>query len=218
MKWAYMRMWVPDIGMAEAIKVVDAYKNDPSAAIRAHRLREVAEIPRQPEIFLGPINFRDHLNQFATESARSIYGEDHWVDMLLPMRPTDRNPEGWRGNFIVPPRSAEDDPYSFAHFAVITDLRVFNEVERVSRLGGLKVKIKRRDAEEKQRVYYESRGLNPHLFATELPDDLFDVLLINDDNDMEMSYIRTYHMMNEIWRNGIASIKTGHPRPWRIGP
>ena len=216
MKWAYMRMWVPNCTMQWAIQFVDAHKNNQSASIRGHRLREVAEIPRVPEVFLGPINFRDHMNQFATESARSIYGDDHWVDMLLPLHPSDRNPEGWRGNFLVPPRSAEEDPYSFAHFAVITDLRVENEMNRVRALDGLLVKIRRRDAEDAQRSYYEAQGIPPHLFSTELPDELFDVILNNDDNDMDKSYLRTYHMMNEIRRNGIASIQRGVPRPWRL--
>jgi hypothetical protein len=98
--------------------------------------------------FIPPVNFRDHMNQFATESAREIYGDNHWVDILLPLQPTPHNPEGWPGSFLVAPRSEADFPYSFAHFAVITDLRAYNELGRVKELGGLCVKIKRRDAEE----------------------------------------------------------------------
>ena len=237
MKWAYMRMWVPDIGMTEAIKFIDKWKDDPEAVCtgifmdpedgavinsdtaKAAKLHTEFNWDEDGKLltFIPPVNFRDHMNQFATESARSVYGDDHWVDMLLPLHPTDRNPEGWRGHFLVPPRSAEDDPYSFAHFAVITDLRALNEMVRVRVHGGLLVKIRRRDAEDKQRAYYEAKGIDPHLFSQELDDDLFDVIINNDDNDMDKAYLRTYHMMNEIRRNGIASIQAGRPRPWRLG-
>jgi hypothetical protein len=217
MKWAYMRMWVPGCTMEWAIDFIDQWKNDPDATcigVSVELMEDQAWAKSQ--VFIPGVNFRDHMNQFATESAREIYGDDHWVDILLPKEPTNNNPEGWRGHFLVPPRSEADFPYSFAHFAVITDLRADNEMERVAQLGGLRVKIKRRDAEEKQRRYYEERGEDPHLFARELPDDQFDVIINNDDNNMESAYIRTAHLMHEINYNGIASIKRGVPIPWRI--
>ena len=233
MKWAYMRMWVPTCTKQFAIDFIDQWKNDPEATCAGifadedgiltgdSRLEDREDITGQededsPLYFIPPVNFRDHMNQFATESAREVYGDNHWVDMLLPESPTDKNPEGWRGHFLVPPRTAEEDPYSFAHYAVITDVRAENELARVARLGGLNVKIRRRDAEIKQRAYYEERGEDPHMFSRELPDGMFDVVLVNDDNSMEQSYLRTNLMMDEVHRNGVASIKRGQPIPWRI--
>jgi len=210
MKWAYMRMWNPRITMEQAIEFIDLWKNNNQAHVEGRFAGGAADT------FLQPVNFRDHMNQFATESAREVYGDDHWVDMLLPLEPTPHNPEGWRGHFLVPPRSSNEDPYSFAHFAVITDLRVTNEMYRIKDLGGLLVKVKRKDAEDKQRAYYEERGLDPHLFASEIPDEYFDVILDNNDNNMENAYLRTKLMMDEIQHSGVASIKRGNPSPWRI--
>lgn len=217
MKWAYMRMWVPDCTMEWAIEFIDQWKNDPTAKCLAiHNEITEDQAHAMTSVFIDGVNFRDHMNQFATESAREVYGDDHWVDILLPLQPTPRNPEGWRGNFLVPPRTANDDPYSFAHYAVITDLRAYNELGRVKELGGLCVKIKRRDAEEAERRYYEEKGIPRHLFATELPDEEFHVILNNDDNNMDHAYRRAAQLAHEIDYNGIASIKRGVPIPWVI--
>jgi hypothetical protein len=122
-KWAYMRQWAPTCTMQWAIDFTDQWKNDPTAkCVGGLWDARYPDEGYQAE-FIPPVNFRDHMNQFATESAREVYGDDHWLDMVLPLEPTSHNPEGWRGNFLVPPRTAEEDPYSFAHFAVITDLR-----------------------------------------------------------------------------------------------
>ena len=233
MKWAYMRMWVPDCTMAWAIEFIDQCKNEPEATAAgifvdnegglitydSHRVDQAGVINTDDNedealYFIPPVNFRDHMNQFATESAREVYGYDHWVDQVLPLEPTARNPEGWRGSFLVPPRTPEEDPYSFAHFAVITDLRADNEMARVKELGGLCVKIKRKESEDKQRAYYEARGEDPHLFSTELDDEEFHVIINNDDNNMDHAYRRTANLMHEINHSGIASIKRGRPIPW----
>jgi hypothetical protein len=156
------------------------------------------------------------MDQFATESARDIYGEDHWVDMLLPKQ-DDRHVEGWRESFMTPPKTPDDDPYSIADICCINDLRAENEVIRVKSIpNSLCVKIKRRDREAEVRAQYAAQGRDIHLFAQELPDGFFDVIIYNDDNDMDNAYLRTKLMMGEIERNGIQSIKRGHPIPWEI--
>jgi hypothetical protein len=213
MKWAYMRMWVPDCTMEWAIEFIDLWKNNSQAYVEGRFGGGAADT------FLYPVNFRDHMNQFATESAREVYGSDFWVDMLLPTQrygPHDEEPAWW-ANFTIPPIWYGKQVRSVAHMAVITDLRAENEVARIKDLGGLCVKIKRRDAEEKERSYYEEKGIERHLFASELPDALMDVVISNNDNDMDEAYRRTAFLMNEIERNGIASIKAGSPNPWRIG-
>jgi hypothetical protein len=214
MKWAYMRMWVPTCTMEWAINFIEQYKNNPLAECVA--LIDDEDDKRRLPVFIEPVNFRDHMNQFATESAREVYGDDHWVDQVLQTEPTARNPEGWRGNFLVPPRTADEDPYSFAHYAIITDLRVENEVERVKSLGGICVKVQRKDAEDKERRYYEEQGTDPHLFATMLPDDVFDIILVNDDNNMTRSKARTYEMMDVILEEGANYVRSVDGTSWRI--
>jgi hypothetical protein len=231
-KWAYMRQWVPGCTEQWAIAFVDQWKNDPEATcagiftdpedgitLSDSRLDNKEGITGRDEedsplYFIPPVIFRQHMAQFATESARDIYGMDHWADQVLPLEPTDRNPEGWRGSFMVPPRTAEEDPYSFAHFAVMTDMRFENELLRVRELGGLNVKIKRRDAEQAVIEEAELQGRKVHESELGLPDEWFDVVLNNNDNNMDNAYRRTAHMMHEIDYNGIASIKRGVPIPW----
>ena len=155
------------------------------------------------------------MDQFATESAREVYGDDHWVDMLLPLGDTAVSrgtgyPKWWESfEFHYP-----DFP-GVANICCINDLRAHNELVRIDQIpNSLKVKIKRRDREEQVRAQY---GINKvHLFAQELPDELFDVVINNSDNDMGNAYLRTKLMMDEINRNGVASIKRGNPLPWRI--
>jgi hypothetical protein len=216
-KWAYMRQWVPACTMQWAIDFTDQYKNNPLAQCVA--IIDDEDDKHRLPVFIEPVNFRDHMNQFATESAREVYGEDHWLDMLLPVHrygPHGEEPAWW-GNFTIPPIEYDNGQVrNVAHFAVITDLRAPNEMARIEALGGLKVKLRRRDAEQAERRYYEEQGIERHLFASELPDEEFDVIIDNSDNDMHMSYLRTKLMMGEIQRNGVESIKRGRPAPWRI--
>ena len=230
-KWAYMRQWVPNCTEQWAIDFVDQWKNDPEATCAGIFADEEGillsdthkddntditgkELEDSPLYFIPPVIFRQHMAQFATESARDIYGLDHWADQVLPLEPTNRNPEGWRGSFLVPPRTAEEDPYSFAHFAVMTDMRFLNELERVRALGGLNVKIRRHDAEQAVIMEAQSQGREIHESELGLPDELFDVVINNDNNNMDDARRRTFHMMHEIDHNSIASIKRGVPIPW----
>jgi hypothetical protein len=89
-------------------------------------------------------------------------------------------------------------------------------MERIEALGGLKVKVKRRNAERAERTYYEKQGIERHLFASELADEQFDVILVNDDNNLDNAYLRVNLMMHEVVKNGVESIKRGTPSPWRI--
>jgi hypothetical protein len=217
MKWAYMRMWVPDCTMEWAINFIEQYKNDPTAFCSGYH----SQPSREPGVmdyqgnFIYPVNFRDHMNQFATESARHVYGYDHWLDLLLPQQ-DDRHVEGWRESFMIPPKTPDDHPYSIADVCVINDLRADNELERVRDLGGLLVKVRRRSAEKEQATYYAKLGIPVHEFARELPDELFHVTL---GNNFSLGDLRrnVFAMMHEVDYNGIESIKRGLPLPWPIG-
>lgn len=205
-KLAFARQFFPTITEPEAIKWVDKYKESDR-----HITFPSAVGNGSPVM----IPFRLAVARFATESARDIYGLDFWADQVLPLEPTDRNPEGWRGSFMVLPRSSEEDPYSFAHFAVMTDLRFPNEMERIRALEGLTVKIKRRTAERAVIAEAKRQGREVHESEFGLPDDMFDVIITND-RDFDDLYRSVALLMHEIDYNGIASIKRGVPIPWRI--
>jgi hypothetical protein len=203
-KWAFARQFFPQISEEDAIKWANEFKNSD----RIFRVPGVI-------VYSVDVTFRQAIAQFATESARDIYGWDFWVDQVLPLEPTDKHPEGWRGHFMVPPRTVEDDPYSFAHYAVMTDLRFPNEMERIRALGGLTVKVKRRVAEQAVIEEAECQGRDVHESELGLPDDMFDVV-INNDRDLDDLYRSVVLLAHEVDYNGIASIKRGVPIPWRI--
>lgn len=201
MKWAYMRMWVPDITMEDAIAFIEQYKNNSTAMLRGHHLALSTGTlagPMMPKQFLGPVTFRDHMNQFATESARDIYGYNHWVDILLPIRGTSSLAiaTGWWSSFDT--FRGPGKGFGVADVCCIADVRAENEIERLAALGGIKVKIKRKDREEEVRAQYEGKGIDVHFIEQGLPDEMFDYILVNDDNNLDNSRRRTAQMMKHI--------------------
>lgn len=186
-KWAFARQFFPDISLAEAVAWCDKHKDTD--------MHVVVEPKRRPYMHQAEVQFRDCMNQFATESARELYGDNFWVDRLLPLDPPGLYPIGsphlsWRNNFRVRGKVADICP--------ITDLRADNEMERIRVLRGFCVKVRRKDAEDAQRRYYEERGIEPHLFARELPDEVFDYIINNDDNDMGAALARTDVVLSHI--------------------
>lgn len=213
-KLAFARQFFPSISEEDAIKWVDTFKDHPFAEIEFPTSVE----ENQDEYNIGTVMFRQAIAQFATESAREVYGLDHWCAMVIPEAPTHQNPEGWRGNFLVPPRSEADFPYSFAHFAFITDCRFPSEMEYVKRVvpEALFVKIRRRDAEQAVRDEALRQCRAIHESELGMPDHLFDVVINNDNNNLDDARRRTAALMHEIDYNGAASIKAGNPVPWVI--
>ena len=69
MKWAYMRMWYPRITMEDAIAFIDQRKNDMRAVCSGYVIDHGEHVGN----FIEPVVFRDHMNQFATESARGLW-------------------------------------------------------------------------------------------------------------------------------------------------
>jgi hypothetical protein len=207
-KWAYARQFFPDCTMAEGIAWVDRYKET----------KRLIQFPDNDEGATVSLPFRLHMAQFATDSARDIYGKDHWVDQLLPLRGTSSLAirSGWWDEFLVEPGEGRFHGQGVADICLITDNRFENELARIEAVGGLKVKVKRRDAE--LAVIEEARreGREVHSSELGLPDEMFDVVLVNDDNNMDNSRRRTFQLMGEIESNGIASIRAGTPLPWVI--
>jgi hypothetical protein len=202
-KWAYMRQWVPDCTLEWACQFVDKYKNDPD-------MFAVMETKANPSQHIAAVVFRNHLAQFATESARSIYGEDFWVDQLLPL-------QGWQYNFLTDLGDDVDFQLRRANFAVITDVRFESELYRVRELGGLNVKLRRYSAEQAVVEEAKQRGREIHISELGIPDEMFDVVIGNNDDDIDEAERRIKLVMDEIKRNGVESIKQGHPLPWRLG-
>lgn len=183
-KWSFARQFFPKIPMDKAIEWVDKFK-DSDAAIT---------YPTDEYCATGSISrtipFRECMAQAATEGARLLYGDDHWVRLLLPDQ-DERHVEGWCESFMIPPKTDRDWPYSIADYCLITDVRFDNEVDRIHELGGKCWKVKRRDAEQAAIDKAKEQGRPIHASELGLPDDMFDYIIDNDDNDMEKAKMRT---------------------------
>jgi hypothetical protein len=202
-KWAFARQYFPTISMEEAIKWVDEWKTrtdahfySPQTGVRPDSLLPVAGP------LSDPVLFRDALAQFCTEGARDIYGDDFWVDQLLPV---PRNID--TGSIPVRPRWHEEfklkqfginNPATVADVCLITDVRFDNETQRVPVVGGYTVKVKRKDAEDAVLAEAERMGRPVHRSELGLPDMLFDFVIDNSDNDMDKAKERTRRVWEEI--------------------
>lgn len=173
-KWAFMRQFIPDITMADALAIVDRFKEDPDALISFPGV-SIAD----GSLMQFNITFRNALAQFATEGARDIYGDDHWVDQLL-------HPNGvWEGEF------------DYADICTIRDLRFENERQRIHQFGGINIKIRRKDAEDAVIEEAARQGREVHRSELGIADEKFDYVINNDDNDLLLAKQRT----REVWEN-----------------
>jgi len=191
-KWAFMRQFVPDMTEDHAIKIVDRFKEDEEAYITFPTVSLVG-----PQAFQGQITFRNALAQFCTEAARDIYGDDFWVDQLLPegIDPAWPNYQAWQTKFLCKRKAAYDAP---ADVCLIRDLRFHNEALRIKMLGGFNIKVRRKDAEDAVVEQAARQGREVHRSELGLPDSLFDFIINNDDNDLVLAKKRTREVWEEI--------------------
>lgn len=113
-----------DIGMWE----IDKLKNDESCFVTLGNKNEPEiKFVGQPAHMWSPIreqDFRAFLQNFF-ESAKVIFGEDVWVNQVLPV-------DGFYGGKAI----------------VLTDLRFHAEANRIKELGGYIMRIERPDVEQ----------------------------------------------------------------------
>jgi hypothetical protein len=82
----------------------------------------LVEVPDQ--MISVEISGRQAAKWFGTEAHRDVFGEDFWVDQILPFK-------DWQTTFWI---SEKGD---LADFAVVTDVRFANEARRIRDLGGV---------------------------------------------------------------------------------
>lgn len=149
LKLSAMRIFEPDCTLEEAIEWADVVKT--SAEISVYKSTEFS--PGAGRSF--SISGREYLQRFGTESHRDVFGDDFWVNQLLPYGPNDN----WRDNFL-----ADTD------LAIITDVRFQNEARRIMQLGGTIWQIQRSDLQSD----------DAHASELPLPDSLVDVYIDNN--------------------------------------
>lgn len=197
-KWAFARQFFPDCTMEQAIKWVDEFKAIPTASFVSPPIRYTDDsgMPIPGPLGNQVVIFRDALAQFSTDGGRDIYGDDHWVDLLLPMplavyddASRHRYREAWHQEFLAQGRRASSA--RIADLCLVTDLRFDNELDRIKNLGGYNIKVRRKDAEDAVIAEAKAKGREVHRSELGIPDDRFDIVINNDDNDMEMARVRS---------------------------
>jgi len=141
------------------------------ALVLADDLKTMGEIttviPQQSVIYT--ISGRKFLQLFGTESHRDLFGDNFWVDALLPqpyrLGPGGRMIDGWHQNF------------DNTDICVITDLRFENEAIRVRECGGVVWEIDRKAVEI---------GDN-HASEIRLPDEMIDLTIDNNGSLADLS-------------------------------
>lgn len=163
LKLSFSRLFIPNISLEEAVLWCDELKMPPSSSMDSLLTIAWGHVDRHGTNtrIQHSINGRQALQRYGTEGHRDVFGDDFWVDALLPANLNVDRP--WPYNFRGPLTAEPPD------IAVITDVRFPNEAERVRQLGG--------------QIWRIDRGgdLNDfHASEQDLPEDLVNVTIYND--------------------------------------
>lgn len=186
LKLSACRIFYPDCSLEEAIQWADAIKildkstgsyagyNDVTIGVGRNVSGYNAGSLFSPEYVLGnpdvEINGRVFLQRYGTEAHRDVFGDDFWVDALLPKGPTDETgmfPKWWE-NFFDP--SIWDTHYD-SLLGIVTDVRFPNEAERIRELDGIVLEVGRPSLKDEG---------DSHASETPLPRELVDEEIVND--------------------------------------
>ena len=112
LKFSFSRIFRPEITLEEAIEWCDQLKLNSSVYVQEqdHTVTQVS----------GRMALQNH----GYEGHREIFGDNFWLDYLLPMN-------NWH------------DKFDGADVCVVTDVRLDNEAQRIKDLGGFVWKIER---------------------------------------------------------------------------
>lgn len=149
LKWSAYRLFNPDCTMAEGIAWADDMKVKEGAYVSEGRSFNMGTI----------VKSREFLQRYGTEAHREVFGQDFWVDGLLPLDDPDR----LRSNF------------DHATIGIISDLRFDNEAERIKELDGAVWKV------ERQLEYQDA-----HVSEKGIATNLLDFRLINSEGLTEL--------------------------------
>lgn len=143
LKWATARIFWPKISLEDAITWADRYKNADGAAVEVWCGHS----------FEAEITGRELFQHAGTEMGRQIFGDNFWVDQLLPI-------SSFRESFAV--------DHKIADVGMISDVRFPNEARRIFDLGG-RVWMVRRPGHEPDG--HASEALLPPRFVSETLDN-----------------------------------------------
>lgn len=162
-------------GNVERAAFADKLKDSAAAALKINRA-ELESLKLQGRIDLvwegcnevtHSITGREYLQYYGTEAHRDIFGDDFWVEQVL------------------------DKPVTDGTILVVTDMRFPNEITGVLDRGGIAVKIRRTEADNKPIT---------HPSEQTLPDEQFDYFLDNNGTFTDL-YVNVLEMVDWIKAN-----------------
>lgn len=112
LKWSFARIWFPDATLEESVEWCE-------------------KIKRNSVIDAGngaAVTGRQALQHYGYEAHREIFGEDFWIDQVVPIK-------NWRDRFSTDGRLTD--------ICVVTDVRYENEAKRIREVGGVVWNIER---------------------------------------------------------------------------
>ena len=187
LKLSFARLFIPDCGLDEAVNWCNTLKGHESASRLAMSWGVFSEHGTDTTIEHS-ITGRQALQRYGTEGHRDVFGEDFWVDALLPvdsytegtvgpqtvgMEPTGKTTMRWPMNFRGEMDFSVDPP----EICVVTDARFVNEAMRIRTLKGNIWKVVRP---------IENGGLGDnegnHASELDLPTELIDHVILNNSS------------------------------------
>lgn len=157
------------------------------------------------------VPMRDFMRHIGTDLGRRLWGEDFWVDKLLPldvrpgsfvrMSPIDPGVAAnssdmiWPDNFFLPP-GATGLAGVPADICCITDVRFENECRRIKRLGGVLWKLRRPVAEDRVIAEAYKRGKTVHVSDLLLDDALFDRVFAEHGDVLKIFHDHVFNEMD----------------------
>lgn len=205
MKLALARIFFGEqewLTMEWAVNWADTFKEHKNAGFEipyAISSSQPDDWPGAPIFDTHMVRFRDLMRFIGTDVGRQMWGEDFWVDKLIPQPKMINDGFGgypgrrWDRSFTLP---GSDVPARTADLCVISDVRFRNECQRIHELGGITIKIRRKTAEDAVIAEYCAQGRDVHASDLLLDDELFDYIIDNSDSIMENSRQRTFDMLN----------------------
>jgi hypothetical protein len=206
LKLSFARLFLPDCSLDEAVNWAETFKTEIS------RSKVVAEwtsgfnaVGETESTIRHKISGRQALQRYGTEAHRDVFGEDFWVDALLPtdvyqegtvgpqtvgMEPRGRMIRRWPENFRQQMDFSPISDSSLPEICVITDVRFENEANRIHELGGKVWEVHRSSVETG----------DTHASEAPLPSDCVD-LIVDNNGTIEKLNKRVAGIMSSEYRD-----------------
>jgi hypothetical protein len=177
LKLSFARILVPDCTLEEALAFCDVIKEIGGVKFDTILPKEIFHRFGVKTFVTG----REALQNYGTEGHRHVFGDDFWIEQLLPIGFADNGdsisdmdyPAWW-------------DKWDDVDFALVTDVRFADEAQRINELGGLMGEVVRPSLKDDG---------DTHATEQKLDSKLFDFQIVNDGT-LEQLKTKVYAVMD----------------------